>query len=270
MNPPKSWLHASFQAGRAWLRPSPTVDEGATGVPPALVPIRAIGPLYRGRIAAHLKGLDVDDRYLRFGYPATDEQIERYVAGLDFDKDEVFGIYNRRLELIALAHLAYPRPSPANAHPAGAAAASGETPGSAHPLADVASASIASMAEFGVSVVRRARGRGYGARLFEHAVIHARNAGVAQMMIHALTENAAMLHIARKAGARVRRDGSESEAYLTLPPADLESRLSELMASRMGEVDYRLKRQAKQFWDVIGGIQEIRRGVRESRYRANQ
>jgi GNAT superfamily N-acetyltransferase len=244
------------------------LDEGTTGVPPALVPIRDIGPRYRSRIAAHLIGLDADDRYLRFGYPATDEQIERYVAGLDFDKDEVFGIYNRRLELIALAHLAYPRLSPASAHGADGLPESVEIPASPHVLADVAS--VASMAEFGVSVVRRARGKGYGARLFEHAVLHARNAGVAQMMIHALTENAAMLHIARKAGARMRRDGSESEAYLMLPPADLESRLSEIVASRMGEVDYRLKRQAKQFWDVIGGIQEIRRGVREGRHRASQ
>ena len=47
------------------------------------------------------------DRYLRFGYAATDEQIERYVDGLDFERDEIFGIYNRRLELIAMAHLAF-------------------------------------------------------------------------------------------------------------------------------------------------------------------
>lgn len=256
--PARSWLEASFQAGRAWLRPSRTVEEGTTGVPPALVPIRSVGPRYRGRIAAHLKGLDADDRYLRFGYPATDEQIDRYVAGIDFARDEVFGVYNRRLELIALAHLAYPRQA-APSDPA-----SGAAEGLAGP------AEVASMAEFGVSVVRRARGRGYGARLFEHAVLHARNAGVAQMMIHALTENAAMLHIARKAGAQVRREGSESEAYLMLPPADLESRLGELMASQVGEVDYRLKRQARQFWTLIGGIQEVRRGVREGRHRASQ
>jgi hypothetical protein len=36
------------------------------------------------------------DRYLRFGYPANDEQIRRYVDQLNFDRDELFGIFNRR------------------------------------------------------------------------------------------------------------------------------------------------------------------------------
>ena len=42
-----------------------------------------------------------DDRYLRFGYPASDEQIDRYVETIDFAHDEVFGVFNRRLELVA-------------------------------------------------------------------------------------------------------------------------------------------------------------------------
>ena len=41
--------------------------------------------------------LDASDRYLRFGFPATDAQIAKYVDMLDFDHDEVFGIFNRRL-----------------------------------------------------------------------------------------------------------------------------------------------------------------------------
>lgn len=30
-----------------------------------------------------------------FGYAANDEQVRRYVSGLDFERDEIFGIYNR-------------------------------------------------------------------------------------------------------------------------------------------------------------------------------
>ena len=75
----------------------------------AWVPIRSLGPRHRDRIAAHLPALDESDRYLRFGYPATDAQIAKYVDMLDFEHDEVFGIFNRRLELIAMAHLAHPR-----------------------------------------------------------------------------------------------------------------------------------------------------------------
>ena len=146
----------------------------ALNAPSAMVPIRSIGLRHAERITAHLLALEPRDRYLRFGYSANDEQIGRYVAGLNFERDEIFGIYNRRLELIAMAHLAF----------------------SVDP-------ELQSCAEFGVSVLAHARGRGYGARLFDRAAMHSRNEGVQMMFIHALSENTAMLTIARKAGARV-------------------------------------------------------------------
>ena len=201
-----------------------------------MVPIRSIGPTHGDRIAGHLLALNPRDRYLRFGYAANDEQIRRYVCGLDFERDEIFGIYNRKLELIAMAHLAF----------------------SADPR-------LKSCAEFGVSVLAKARGRRYGARMFDRAVVHARNEGVDMMFIHALSENTAMLNIARKAGAKIERDGSESEAYLKLPPADLDSRVTEMLEEQIAQTDYRLKVQAKQFWDLLAMVQEVRRGVRASR-----
>ena len=70
------------------------------------VPIRSLSPRHKPRIARHLRALPTSDRYLRFGYVATDEQIERYVQGLNFERDEIFGVFNRRLELVAMAHLA--------------------------------------------------------------------------------------------------------------------------------------------------------------------
>jgi GNAT superfamily N-acetyltransferase len=237
---PKTLLQASLEGSRDLLRPPSERPEGEPGRAPAMVPIRALGPSHRERIAGHLLSLGERDRYLRFGYAANDEQIRRYVDGLDFERDDIFGIYNRRLELIAMAHLAF----------------------SVDP-------SCASCAEFGVSVLAHARGRGYGGRLFERAVVHARNEGVTMMFIHALSENTAMLKIARNAGATVERDGSESEAYLKLPAATLDSRVSEIVEDQFAEVDYRLKVQAKQFWDFLSGVQEIRRGVREARQKAS-
>jgi len=172
------------------------------------VPIRSIGPGQRDRILAHLLALEPHDRYLRFGYAANDEQITRYVDQLNFERDELFGIFNRRLDLIAMAHLAF----------------------SVDPQ-------YTSCAEFGVSVAKSARGRGYGSRLFERAVMHARNEGVTQLFIHALSENTAMLKIARHAGAIIERDGSESEAHLRLPPADFDSRVTELVNQQVALTD---------------------------------
>lgn len=201
-----------------------------------IVPIRSIGPRERSRIGRHLLDLAPVDRYLRFGYAASDEQVQKYVDALDFERDELFGIYNRRLDLIAIAHLAF---APPDQH--------------------------SDCAEFGVSVAASARGRGYGSRLFERAVVVARNEGVDMMFIHALSENAAMLKIARKAGATVVRSGSESEAHLQLPSATFDTHLSEIALEHFAEVDFQLKTRAKQFWSFLAGLQEIRSGLREAR-----
>lgn len=202
------------------------------------VPIRSLAERHRGRISQHLLSLNESDRYLRFGFPATDEQVGRYVGTLNFERDEVFGIFNRRLELIAMAHLAYLPPS--------------ET----QPPAPAT-------AEFGVSVMKRARGRGYGARLFEHAVLHARNRGCERLFIHALSENTAMLKIARNAGAIVERDGPESEAWLKLPPDSISSQVGELVGQQFAELDYQLKLHAHRINDWLNVVSEVKTHMAE-------
>jgi ribosomal protein S18 acetylase RimI-like enzyme len=185
------------------------------------VPIRSLSARHRPRILAHLLALDMTDRYLRFGYAAADDQIRRYVERIAFERDEIFGVFNRRLELIALAHLAY------------------------EPSVD-SEPERASAAEFGVSVAVRGRGRGYGARLFDHAVLRARNRGVDTIVIHALTENAAMLKIVRNAGATIERTGADSEAHLRLPPENFASIMAGMVEQQLGELDYQFKHGAHQ------------------------
>lgn len=198
------------------------------------VPIRALEAEHCPAITEHLLQLGPRDRYLRFGYAASDDHIRRYVAHLDFERDEVFGIFNRQLRLIAMAHLAYLTPQ---------AALTEQAPGPAEPPEG--------MAEFGVSVNHHARGRGYGMQLFRRAVVHARNHGVQQLYIHALTENMAMLAIARKGGATVVQDGSESQAHLRLPPADFESQVSEMLDEQVARTDYHFKVQMRYLWYLL-------------------
>ena len=125
--PDESILAPDPASAGARTQPGPNCDARRSWVP-----IRSLAPRHRARIAAHLCALDANDRHLRFGYPANDTQISRYVDMLDFEHDEVFGVFNRRLDLIALAHLAHPTIAPAD-EPAGTS-------------------------EFGVSVLPRARG----------------------------------------------------------------------------------------------------------------
>ncbi len=203
------------------------------------IPIRILSAKHRPKIAAHLKSLGTQDRYLRFGYPATDEQIDGYVTKLDFVRDDVYGVFNRRLQIVSMAHLAF----------------------SVDPQ-------WATCAEFGVSVDLKMRGRGLGARMFDRAMTHARNEGVSLMFIHALSENTPMLKIARKAGARVERDGSESDAYLSLQPANLDSQMHEFFEEGMADLDFQIKTRARQFLQLLRTMQEVRRGVRDARHQS--
>jgi GNAT superfamily N-acetyltransferase len=204
-----------FPANLITAAGDPTTPSKPSARPPARrwIPIRSLAERHRPRILAHLLSLPASDRYLRFGYAASDAQIARYADLIDFTNDEVFGVFNRRLELIAQAHLAA--------------------------LPEM------SEAEFGVSVLPKARGRGYGARLFDHAVLHARNRGIDTLLIHALTQNTPMLRIARRAGASVEREGGEALARLRLPPDTLRSHFDAFLESSAAEVDYRLKSQSK-------------------------
>jgi RimJ/RimL family protein N-acetyltransferase len=203
------------------------------------IPIRILSAKHRPKIAAHLKSLGTQDRYLRFGYPATDEQIDGYVAKLDFVRDDIYGVFNRRLQIVSMAHLAF----------------------SVDPQ-------WATCAELGVSVDLKMRGRGLGARMFDRAMTHARNEGVSLMFIHALSENTPMLKIARKAGARVERDGSESDAYLSLQPANLDSQMHEFLEEGMADLDFQIKTRARQFLQLLRTMQEVRRGVRDARHQS--
>lgn len=183
--------------------------------PGAWVPIRNLSPHHTPRVGDHLLALNEGDRLLRFGFLATDEQIRSYVDQIDFERDLVFGIFDRCLKLLAMAHLAF---EPAGDRPA-------------------------TVVEFGVSVSERARGRGYGARLFDHAVTHARNRGAKTMMIHIARDNSAMLGIVRRAGAEVEFDGSEAVARLLLPQDTLGSQIEELVGHQAADLDYRIKMQ---------------------------
>jgi RimJ/RimL family protein N-acetyltransferase len=234
MNQDPRWLGSAPAPAQALEQPpsaAPANEPGRADAQ-ATVPIRSLSRSHARAITRHLLALPPQDRYLRFGYAATDEQIRRYVERLNFERDELLGIFNRRLQLIAMAHLAF----------------------STDPR-------CLSCAEFGVSVSRSARGRGYGSQLFGRAVVHARNEGVQMLFIHALSENTAMLRIARKAGATIERDGPEAEAHLRLPPADFDSRVSELVDRQRALTDYHLKAQARLFWRVLSGLQSLPQDV---------
>ncbi|MCY7316363.1 MAG: GNAT family N-acetyltransferase [Rubrivivax sp.] len=191
------------------------------------LPVRRLGNHHRGRVLEHLLALDGQDRQLRFAHVASDEQIARYAEHLDFGRDEIFGVFDDQLVLVAMAHLAFD--------------ADGKTP------------------EFGVSVHPRLRGRGIGGRLFHHAVTHARNCGAGEIAIHIARENSAMLAIVRRAGARIDFAGADAVAQLGLPADTLGSQLEEMVERQAANIDYRIKLQVLRLDRLFTGLLHGRR-----------
>ncbi|MGB6056567.1 MAG: GNAT family N-acetyltransferase [Burkholderiaceae bacterium] len=201
--------------------PAPTVERKAR----PWILVKVLSKSAHWRLRKHFLALDEHDRLLRFGSVLPDELIIKYVENIDFERDTVFGVYDRRLKLVGVGHLAF---APRQQLPALSAATEKER-----------------VAEFGVSVSASARGMGVGSKLFERAAIHCRNADVDTLYMHYLTSNKVMMHIAKKAGMEIHREYGEADAYLRLPPANPASVLQEAMEEQAATFDYTLKANAR-------------------------
>ena len=185
------------------------------------VSIKQLQERDRRRMFRHFLALDDADRLLRFGTVLPDEQVAAYVDRIDFSRDTVYGIYNRLFQLVAVGHLA---------------TALKQTMPENHAIT-----SKDRVAEFGVSVARSMRGRGFGSRLFERAAIHCRNNDIDTLYMQCLASNQTMMHIAKKAGMEILRDHGEADAYLRLLPPNPASMLQEAVDEQVASIDYTIK-----------------------------
>jgi len=183
-------------------------------------------------IEDHLLSLNEQDRYLRFGYHAKEEHILNYVQGLDAKRDRLLGIFDDDHRLVAFAHLSLTRPD-----------------------------EFAPCAEFGVSVDPSLRGQGVGSRLFKYACLLARNSGIRMLFIHALSENTAMINIAKRHGATLERHGSETECYVKLPLGDFNSLMIQWSSQYLNQTNLNLKEQTQRFWSFLHDVQSERQRV---------
>lgn len=181
------------------------------------VRVRLLRPRHAPAMLRHLLALPERDRYFRFGYLPSDEQIERFIARLDHSQCTLFGIFDSRLELLGLAQLSY-----------------------------VAMRQQANTAEFGVSVAAQYREMGFGRAMFKRCIAHARSQGVRHLIVHALSENAKMVQMARSAGAQIERDGGDSTAFINLPPPTFATMLQASLYDMWAGIDYCAKYRIRQ------------------------
>jgi GNAT superfamily N-acetyltransferase len=171
--------------------------------------VKRLAPNHRDALSRHFLALGADDRRLRFGSMISDAGMAEYVAGIDFNRGAVFGVFDDDLSLVGVAHVA---------------------------VSD-------GVAELGVSVLPGYRGQKIGTALFDRAGMFARNQLVRVLFMHCLAENQAMLHIARKSKMHIVAAGGEADAHLELPPGDPASIARELMQEQIALFDYALRSQ---------------------------
>lgn len=172
--------------------------------------IVSFSSLHRSAMKAHFLSLDENDRLLRFGLILKNESIVSYVDNIDFNHDVLFGVFDARLNLVGVGHLAFPL-------------------------------KMDGKAEFGISVIKSYRGKGVASQLFERAIIHCRNLSIHTLAIQYLTRNAPVMHIARKLGMKVVSGRGDSDACLTISPGNSVTFITEVASEQVATLDYTLK-----------------------------
>ena len=117
------------------------------------IPVQRLSANARRAYLAHLVALEDVDVRLRFGSRLPAPAIERYVEGIDFDRDALFGVHGAGMRLVGAAHLAF-----------------GDD-----------------LAELGLSVSPGSRRKGVGAALIEQVTHWAREHGCEK--VYWLTQN---------------------------------------------------------------------------------
>ena len=179
-----------------------------------MTPIKLSLDLQRQEVIKHLLSLDKEDLRLRFGYTPTDSIIEKYVTDTwNTDGNRWFGIYHPEFDgVVGTLHVAQMKDD---------------------------------TAEFGFTVDKRLRGKGYGDALFKRGMLWAKARMVKHIFMHCLSENKIIQHIAKKNCMHVvRLMGGEAEADLVVPK-DYSAPYSEAVVDNIAIYDMLLVNQQK-------------------------
>jgi len=122
---------------------------------------------YRQELIDHFCRLDTDDRYLRFGHICDDDFITKYVNTYIKAEDRVIAIFDSSGQIIASIHLAQDMKDPDGY-------------------------------EFGLSVNKEHRRKGYSSKMFETGIRIVKALGGKRIYTYCLGENKVMQSLAKK------------------------------------------------------------------------
>ncbi|MEZ5812407.1 MAG: GNAT family N-acetyltransferase [Rhizobiaceae bacterium] len=199
MTPNRTMQSIAARQPRQLPRGGAVRKRGNTASPDdAEVVYRKLKPADGAAIADHLKRLPSQDRRLRFMGYVGDAVIDRYCAGLDWQRAVLIGAFVDGV-LRGVAHVAL-----------------GEKPGGE--------------AEIGLSVEPAHQGKRIGTELFDRALLSARNRSAVSVRVNCLAENHKMRRIAGKYSKEAGHCGDELTLLVHQDASDAVSHVQEAKA----------------------------------------
>ena len=164
------------------------------------------------RYRKHLLALDIDSRYLRFGYHITDETINTLCNTFEenFHRHRVFVIEDDNLDVVGAGHISL----------------------EGRPI------------ELAFSVLKSYQDKGMGHSLMSRVVEWCQNRGIKAGCMVCLKHNAAIKKLAAKHGILV-SNGGETLADIQIPDANAVSLIHEAVDNGISKLDHLGKLQRK-------------------------
>lgn len=169
------------------------------------------------RYAEHLKKLDDESKYLRFGFKAKDETIDSICNNIlkNPSKHILFGVENDNLELVAVGHVAIGDPT-----------------------------------ELAFSVLKEYQNRGLGSTLVRRCIQFCRNFNIRNGYLTCLSHNHVIKHLCLKYGLRLTTEDGETLATFKLDPPTFATVINENIDNNFAIVDF-LSKRTMRFWSVL-------------------
>jgi GNAT superfamily N-acetyltransferase len=162
-----------------------------------------------GKYRIHLKALDYNSRYLRFGFTALDEMIDTLCDGFEKAPDEhvLFCVENSTLDVVAVGHVA-----------------------------------LGPNMELAFSVLKDYQGKGLGQKLMKRCIQWCRTKGILSGTMLCLSHNDRIKHMCIKHGIHIHTECGETQGDIKLDEADVFTHLDEATDRNLAAVDYFTKR----------------------------
>jgi GNAT superfamily N-acetyltransferase len=164
------------------------------------------------RYRTHLLSLDPESRYLRFGYHANDDAINKLCNQIDENaqRHRVFVIEDNNLKAIAAGHIS---------------------------LED-------GKIELAFSVLKQYQGKGMGSALMKRCIEWCQNRGIKGGCMVCLSHNTAVRKLAEKHGILI-NEGGETLADIKIPSVNPISIMNEVVDANLSKIDHLGKLQRK-------------------------